>query len=84
MDASGRGIGGVLNIIIQGQLLPVAFYSRQLRGSEICCSAIELEALTMLETVKHSWHYLYGISFSVVTDHQALCFLLSSSHVQMT
>ena len=80
-DASGRGIGRVLNITRQGQLLPVAFYSRQLRGSEICYSAIELEALTMLEMVKYFWHYLYGVSFSVVTDHQALCFLLSSSYL---
>ena len=33
-DASGVGIGGVLNIVHVGESLPVAFYSRQLRGAE--------------------------------------------------
>ena len=33
-DASGTGIGGVLSVRRHGQILPVAFYSKQLHGAE--------------------------------------------------
>ena len=33
-DASGVGVGSVLNVIRDGVEYPVAFYSRQLRGAE--------------------------------------------------
>lgn len=42
-DASGVGVGAVLNIIKNGVEVPVAFYSRQLRGAELLYSITELE-----------------------------------------
>jgi len=44
-DASGLGIGGVLQVERDGRWEAAAFYSRQLRGAEQRYSATELEAL---------------------------------------
>ena len=68
-DDSGLGLGGVLNVIRNGNTLPVSFFSRQLRDAEHQYSATELEAQTVLATVSHFYHYLYGTHFTVVTDH---------------
>ncbi len=77
-DASGKGIGGVLNVKRGEDVLPVAFYSQQLRGAELRYSVTELEALAVVRTVQHFLPYLYGREFTVVTDHQALTSLMSS------
>ena len=50
-DASARGVGGVLCVQRKKKELPVAFYSRQLRGPECQYSATELEALAVVMTV---------------------------------
>ena len=71
----------MLNVIRGGETLPVGFYSRQLHGAEERYSATELEALGVVSAVKHWLHWLYGRCFTVVTDHKALCFLLSSSRL---
>ena len=44
-DASAGGVGAVLNVIREGVMLPVAFFSRQLKGAEVRYSATELEGL---------------------------------------
>ena len=57
-DASGLGVGCVLNVCRDGEILPAAFYSHQLQGAEVRYSATELEALTVVESIKHFLHYL--------------------------
>jgi len=52
-DASGSGIGGVLQVLRNGEWEAAAFYSRQTRGPEQRYSATELEALALVETVRH-------------------------------
>ncbi len=52
-DASGVGVGGVLNVYRSDVLYPVSYYSRQLCNRERRFSATELEALALLESVKH-------------------------------
>ena len=76
-DASGRGIGSVLNVFREGETLPVAFYSRQLRGAETRYSATELEDLAVVSSVQHFVHYLYCCNFVVMTDHRPLTALLT-------
>ena len=80
-DASGKGVGGVLQVKRDGDWLPSAYYSRQLRGPEHRYSATELEALALVETVKHFAYHLYGRSFVAYTDHRPLEQLLSSTRL---
>ncbi len=80
-DASYLGLGAVLNVIRDNEELPIGFFSRQLRGAEKRYSATELEALGVVEALKHWTHLLYGQKFTVVTDHKALCYLMTSSRL---
>ena len=80
-DASGLGIGGVLQVKRQGEWMPAAYFSRQLKGHEQRYSATEIEALAIMETVKHFNYYLYGRRFNVFTDHKPLLQLLTSEHL---
>ena len=77
-DASGLGIGGMLQILREAEWKTAAYYSRQTKGAETRYSATELEALVVVETVQHFAYYLYGKSFTVFTDHRALCSLTTS------
>ncbi len=71
-DASTYGVGGVLCVCRSDVTLPVAFYSRQLCPRESRYSATELEALAMVDTIKHFSFYLHGRPFTVLSDHRAL------------
>ncbi len=64
-DARAGGVGGVLNVVRDGQTLPVTFFSKQLQGAERRYSATELEALAVLRTINFFAHFLYGRKFSV-------------------
>ncbi len=80
-DASGGGVGGCLHIVRHDRELPVAFYSRQLRGAEHRYTATELEALAIVESLRHFDHYTCGAPVTVVTNHRACVVLMSSSHL---
>ncbi len=72
-DASTTGVGAVLQVDRGEQgMLPVAFYSAQLRGAECNYAAQELEALALVKAIKHFSFYLYGRNFDVLTDHESL------------
>ncbi len=71
-DASSSGVGAVLSVRRAEELLPVAFYSRQLRGAQSNYSAQELECLAVVEAIKHFSFYLHGQRFEVWTDHKGL------------
>jgi len=72
-DASGLGIGGVLQVKRDGKWEAAAFFSRQLKGA-----ATELEALAVVASVQNFAYYLYGHVFVVYSDHKPLTQLLHS------
>ncbi len=76
-DASGAAIGGCLHVRRDGEELPVAFYSRQLRGPEVRYSITEKEALAVVASLDHFECYLYGRMVEVVTDHKPNLALVS-------
>ncbi len=78
-DASGGGVGACLHVLREKDELPVAFFSRQLRGVEHHYSVTEFEILAMVAAPIHFDYYLYGVSVTVYTDHKACASLLTSS-----
>ena len=80
-DASGLGIGGVLQVKRRDEWEATALYSWQTRGAEQCYSATELEVLVLVDTIRHFAYYLYGKCYTAYTDHKPLCQLLSSDQL---
>ena len=80
-DASGKGVGGILQVLRDGDWTPSAYFSRQLRGAEHRYSATELEALALVETVRHFSYHLYGRQFTAFTDHRPLEQLMTSTRL---
>ena len=80
-DAYGKGIGGILQVQRDKEWWPAAYYSRQLRGAEHRYSATELEALALVETIKHFSYHLYRRRFRAYTDHKPLEQLTTSTRL---
>ncbi|KAJ7991327.1 hypothetical protein DPEC_G00296170 [Dallia pectoralis] len=78
-DASAVALGAVLSQLHDGAERPVAFASRALSPTEQKYSVGEREALACIWACER-WHlYLYGRSFTLRMDHQALTALMSTS-----
>ena len=77
-DASGAGVGATLNVTRDGEKRPVAYYSKQLQGAEHRYSATELEGLAVYRSINFFSHFLFGRTFTVLTDHKALVSFLKS------
>ena len=77
--AAGKGMGAVLCQRDEaGQLRPVCFASKSLRGSQANWSAVEVEAGAVVWAVKTFEPYLAGRRFKVVVDHKALQWLFTN------
>ena len=80
-DASGVGLGAVLaQKHADGTTHPIAYASRTIQPHERNYGITELEALTVVWSVKHFRQYLYGHRCHVFTDHEALKALLNTPH----
>ena len=72
-DASPFGIGAVLSHIgSDGEEHPVAYASRTLSDAERNYAQFERETLAFIYAVKRFHKYLYGRTFSIMTDHKPL------------
>ena len=72
VDASIKGLGATL---IQKQQ-PVAFASKYLTPAESNYSNIERECLAIVHGIQRFHHYLYGRSFTIISDHKPLQVIL--------
>lgn len=75
-DASQYAIGCVLGQKDGDIEYVIQYGSRLLKGAEIHYGITEKECLAVVLAVKLCRTYLYGMPFSVVTDHSALTWLL--------
>jgi RNase H-like domain found in reverse transcriptase len=79
-DASKYGLRAVL--LQNGEpygCLPLGFASRKLKGAEGRWTASEKERIGVVFGLRKFRHLLYGEEFSVVTDHNALTWLMRLS-----
>ena len=76
IDASSRGLGGVLCQNTPEGMQPVAYYSSKLSAGEAKLSSYELELLGLLRNLEHFAHLLDGRKIVVHTDNSALSYLL--------
>ncbi|KAG8192181.1 hypothetical protein JTE90_027819 [Oedothorax gibbosus] len=74
VDASDFAIGGALHQVIDGELQPLAFFSRKSSPAEISYSAYDPELLAAYSSVKHFRHMLEAREFIIYTDHKPLTF----------
>ena len=78
-DASPKGLGACLvHVMPNGFEQPVAYASRSLQPAEQRYAQIEREALGIIFAVRRFHQYLYGRSFTLVTDHRPLCRIFGS------
>ena len=78
-DASPVGLGAVLTQVTQGQECVIAYASRSLTEVERRYSQTEREALGLVWGCERFHMYLYGVDFTLLTDHKPLEVIYSSN-----
>lgn len=78
-DYSQHGLRAVLSQRHQNRLHPVCFAARATTPPERHLSTTTGEATAVIWAVEHFRHYLLGNRFTLVTDHQALNWILTGS-----
>ena len=84
-DASGDGLGAVLSQEQNGLERVIAYASRGISRAERNYPVHKLEFLALKWAVTEKFHdYLYGNTFSVITDNNPLTYVLKSAKLDAT
>lgn len=71
-DASGTGVGAVLQQYVNGGWKPIAFFSKKFNKAETKYSAFDRELLAIYKAIKRFRYFIEGRRFHVYTDHKPL------------
>lgn len=77
-DASEHGIGAILFQVVEGKVRYLGFNSRVLKGSELRYSIPKKELISIIYHIKFYKDLLYGKTFRLHTDSEALTKILST------
>ena len=77
--ASHQGLGCLL---MQHKRV-VAYASRQLKKHELNCPTHDLELAAVIFALKTWWHYLYGATCQIFTDHKSLKYLFTQKELNL-
>ena len=75
-DASGVGLGAILNQIQDDVERTIEYISCSLNKHQMNYSIIEQECLAIVWAIRKWRHFLLGTEFKIYTDHCNLCWLL--------
>ena len=78
-DASGIGLGGVLQQEVDGQLRNLYYHSQLMSPCERKYSTIEKEALAIFKCITRMRSYILGRELIIMTDHCPLCHILTKT-----
>lgn len=78
-DASGAGIGGVLQQEVDGELHNLYYHSQLLTPCERNYSTIEKEALAIFKCITRMRSLLLGRDIIIMTDHCPLCNIMTKT-----
>jgi hypothetical protein len=78
-DASGIGVGGVLQQIVNGEVRNLYYHSQLITPCERKYSAIEKEALAIYKCFARMRTFLLGRSIIIRTDHCPLCHIMEKT-----
>ncbi|KAI3725205.1 hypothetical protein L1987_64983 [Smallanthus sonchifolius] len=78
-DASGQGLGCVL--MQRGRV--IAYASRQLKVHEVNYPTHDLELAAVVFALKIWRHYLYGVKFTIYSDHKILKYFFEQKELNM-
>lgn len=79
-DASGVGVGAVLIQINGGKSRIIAFASKSLTDTERHYPQTQREALSVVWGIERFYFYLFGLSFTLFTDHKTLEYIFHGRH----
>lgn len=71
-DACNYGLGGLIAHVVDGEEKPISFTSYSLNDAQKNYPILHLEALAVVTTVKKFHKFLYGMKFTIYTDHKPL------------
>ena len=84
-DACAYEVGAVISHLMpDGAKRPIALASRSLSPGKRNYAQVEKEALSFMFGIPKFPQYLYGRTFTIITDHKALMTILSPKQGSLT